>query len=108
MTLDQILDSPQTLRRFSLSPVVLRLMVEAARPEPDFQVLAEIIRADPALAATVLSLVNSPFYGQAQKVSDIQRAAVVLGARELFKTALLVSLRQDQERALSEKGHDPA
>ena len=108
MTLDQILDSPQTLRRFSLSPVVLRLMVEAARPEPDFQVLAEIIRADPALAATVLSLVNSPFYGQAQKVSDIQRAAVVLGARELFKTALLVSLRQDQERALSEKGLDPA
>lgn len=108
MTLDQILDSPQTLRRFSLSPVVLRLMVEAAKPEPDFQVLAEIIRADPALAATVLSLVNSPFYGQAQKVSDIQRAAVVMGARELFKTALLVSLRQDQERALNGKGHDPA
>ncbi len=108
MPLDQILDSPQTLRRFSLSPVVLRLMTEAARPEPDFQVLAEIIRADPALAATVLSLVNSPFYGQAQKVSDIQRAAVVLGARELFKTALLVSLRQDQERALDKEGRDPA
>ena len=108
MTLDQILDSPQTLRRFSLSPVVLRLMVEAAKPEPDFQVLAEIIRTDPALAATVLSLVNSPFYGQAQKVSDIQRAAVVLGGRELFKTALLVSLRQDQEKGLREQGIDPA
>lgn len=39
MTLDQVVESPQTLRRFSPSPVVLRLMIEAARSEPDFQVL---------------------------------------------------------------------
>ncbi|MCM0756564.1 GGDEF domain-containing protein [Desulfovibrio aminophilus] len=108
MTLDQVVDSPQTLRRFSPSPVVLRLMVEAARPEPDFQILAEIIRADPALAATILALVNSPFFGLPKKVSDIQRAAVVLGSRELLKTALLVSLRKDREQALLESGYDAA
>lgn len=106
MTLDQVVESPQTLRRFSPSPVVLRLMIEAARSEPDFQVLAGIIRADPALATTILALVNSPFFGLAKKVSDIQRATVVLGARELLKTALLVSLRKEQEQTLCESGYD--
>ena len=42
--------------------------------------MGETIRLDPALATTILNLVNSAFYGLPQKVTDLNRAALVLGS----------------------------
>ncbi len=78
----------------SFSPVTSRLIREVVREEPDFDDIASIIGMDPALAAMVLTLVNSPYYGFTQKCTDLQRAAVVLGTQEILKLALTVSFHK--------------
>ncbi len=101
-----LLNSPHLLQKISLSPVMLRLMQEAIKPEPDIAVMGEIIRLDPALATTVLNLVNSAFYSLPQKVTDLQRAALVLGSREILKVAVSMTLHKDLENGFPERYYD--
>lgn len=101
-----LLNSPHLLQKISLSPVMLRLMQEAIKPEPDFAVMGETIRLDPALATTVLNLVNSAFYSLPQKVTDLNRAALVLGSREILKVAVSMTLHKDLERGFPECHYD--
>jgi diguanylate cyclase (GGDEF)-like protein len=101
-----LLNSPHLLQKISLSPVMLRLMQEALKPEPNFAVMAETIRLDPALATTVLNLVNSAFYSLPQKVTDLHRAALVLGSREILKMAVSMSLHKDLEKAFPDCDYD--
>jgi len=101
-----LLNSPHLLQKISLSPVMLRLMQEAVKPEPDFGVMAETIRLDPALATTVLNLVNSAFYGLPQKVTSLDRAVAVLGSRELLKVAVAMSLQKDLEQGFPDCHYD--
>ncbi|MDP3426089.1 MAG: HDOD domain-containing protein, partial [Humidesulfovibrio sp.] len=101
-----LLNSPHLLQKISLSPVMLRLMQEAVKSEPDFAVMAETIRLDPALATTVLNLVNSAFYGLPQKVTDLHRAVSVLGSRELLKVAVAMSLQKDLEHGFPDCEYD--
>ncbi|SNR68738.1 diguanylate cyclase (GGDEF) domain-containing protein [Humidesulfovibrio mexicanus] len=101
-----LLNSPHLLQRLSLSPVMLRLMQEALKPEPDFGVMGETLRLDPALATTVLNLVNSAFYGLPQKVTDLSRAALVLGSREILKVAVSMTLHKDLESGFPECHYD--
>jgi len=101
-----LLNSPHLLQKISLSPVMLRLMQEAIKPEPDFAVMGETIRLDPALATTVLNLVNSAFYGLPQKVTDLHRAALVLGSREILKVAVSMTLHKDLENGFPESRYD--
>ncbi|MBU1228565.1 MAG: HDOD domain-containing protein [Proteobacteria bacterium] len=101
-----LLNSPHLLQKISLSPVMLRLMQEAVKPEPDFGVMAETIRLDPALATTTLNLVNSAFYGLPQKVTDLNRAVSVLGSREMLKVAVVMSLQKDLEHGFPDCEYD--
>ena len=52
-------------------------------PNSSFNQLSEILEADPAIAAQVLKMANSPYYGMSGKVSSIQHASVVLGQKTL-------------------------
>ncbi len=101
-----LLNSPHLLQKISLSPVMLRLMQEAVKPEPDFSVMAETIRLDPALATTVLNLVNSAFYSLPQKVTDLSRAVSVLGSREILKVAVAMTLHKDLENGFPDCEYD--
>jgi len=92
--------------RASFSPVTTRLIREVVREEPDFNEIAAIIGMDPALAAMVLTLVNSPYYGFTQKCTDLQRAAVVLGTQEILKLALTVSFHKTLAPAKKRGGGD--
>ncbi|WP_461209689.1 diguanylate cyclase [Desulfocurvus sp. DL9XJH121] len=77
-------------------PVMAQLLRELVKPAPDFTDIAQVIGMDPIMSAAVLNLVNSPFYGLTQRVTSLERAAVVLGTKEILKIALSVSyLRQD-------------
>jgi len=75
----------------SFPPATLHLLKELVKTEPNFDEIAKTIKLDPGLAATVLGLVNSPFYALPQHVTDLKKAAVVLGTRELLKTTLTAS-----------------
>ena len=77
----------------TFSPATAQLLQEAVKSEPNFGVIASILRLDPALATAILSLVNSPYYGQTSKISDVQRAAIILGDNEILRIALSLSLQ---------------
>ncbi|MBI3794573.1 MAG: HDOD domain-containing protein [Nitrospinae bacterium] len=50
--------------------------------------IAESIKADPSLTGLVLKAVNSPFYGVAEKISDIYRAFLFLGANKIISIVM--------------------
>ncbi|MFW6324064.1 MAG: HDOD domain-containing protein, partial [Desulfovibrionales bacterium] len=90
----------------SFPAVLAELIQEAVKENPDFKKIARIMSLDPALSATVISLVNSPFYGLSQEVHDLQRAAVVLGKKEILKLVLSVSFQNKFTEQLKKSGQD--
>lgn len=54
-----------------------------ANPDSSFKELADILETDQAIAAKVLKIANSPYYGLSGKVSSIQHASIVLGHKTL-------------------------
>lgn len=89
--LKTILTSARQSLEQTFPPAMAQLLRELVKPEPSFGAIAEIIKLDPAMSAAVLNLVNSPFYGLSQGITDLERAAVVLGTHEILKIALSVS-----------------
>ncbi len=86
-------------------PVTSRLLHELLGARPDFQKIAEILKLDPMLSATVLNIVNSAFYALPQKATSVERAAVILGTREIGKIAMSAflircTLHQKEDEAL--------
>ncbi|MBU1003854.1 MAG: HDOD domain-containing protein [Proteobacteria bacterium] len=95
MTGTSILRSVKKGLEQAFPPVMAQLLRELVKPNPDFADIAKVIGMDPVMTAAVLNLVNSPFYGLTQKVTTLQRAAVVLGTKEILKIALSVSFVKD-------------
>jgi HD-like signal output (HDOD) protein len=62
---------------------VLKAREIIANPRSDFKDLATLFETDQAIAARILKLANSPYYGFGGKVSSIQRASVILGHKTL-------------------------
>ena len=62
---------------------VLKAREIMANPNSDFKELGELLETDQAIAAKVLKLANSSYYGLSGKVSSIQHASVVLGHKSL-------------------------
>jgi HD-like signal output (HDOD) protein len=62
---------------------VLKAREIMANPNSDFKELGELLETDQAIAAKVLKLANSSYYGLSGKVSSIQHASVVLGHKAL-------------------------
>lgn len=58
-------------------------------PNSSTKKVAELIETDQAIAAKVLKMANSAYYGMSGKVSSIQHAAVVLGDRALGELVTL-------------------
>jgi HD-like signal output (HDOD) protein len=73
-TVGQLPPMPQT---------VLKAREVMANPSSDFKELGELLETDQAIAAKVLKLANSSYYGLSGKVGSIQRASVVLGHKAL-------------------------
>ncbi|NCC24306.1 MAG: diguanylate cyclase [Deltaproteobacteria bacterium] len=88
-------------------PVTTKLLKELVNPDPDLKRIGELIGMDPGLTSTILSLANSPIYGQAHKIADIQRATVVLGNKEILKIALSLSFQKNTKAFMARKGTDP-
>ncbi len=53
--------------------------------------VADVISKDTSLAAKLLKLVNSPFYGLPQRIDSISRAVMVIGGQEVSTLALGIS-----------------
>jgi putative nucleotidyltransferase with HDIG domain len=82
----------------SLPSIVLDLIASFEREDLDASVLAEKMSRDQALAAKMLRLANSSFYGLPAKVRTVREAIVVLGfdsARALAVASSLIDAFSD-------------
>lgn len=68
------------------------------------EMLQKVIATDPALAARILKIANSPFYGISRSVRTLSTAVTILGYRSLRNLVLAVSSKAVYKRfGLTEK-----
>ncbi len=89
----------------SLPGVAMRAYELAQAADGNEEELGRVVRGDPALSARILSMVNSGYYGLAQKVGSIQHALVILGFEEIAELALMLSSESVFRSTSIEQGH---
>jgi len=85
------------LTSLETSRFTLLRMIE--NPEPDFEALSQAISADVALSFRLLSYLNAPYFGLAQKVTSIKQAVVLLGWTKLKNWLRAVLLAEMSDKA---------
>ena len=80
-----------------LSPIVLSVLKLTEASPLSARDLGELISGDEALAAKVLRVANSAYYGRARSVSDIRAATTLLGFREVRALAIAISMQREAE-----------
>jgi HD-like signal output (HDOD) protein len=69
---------------------ILKAREIMTNPDSDFKELANLFETDQAIAAKILKLANSPYYGYSGKITSIQRASVILGHRTLVELLTVI------------------
>lgn len=77
-----------------LPHVVTTLSNLTADPESTMKDFEDVIKMDPVLVSRLLQLVNSPFFGLAQKVDSISRAVAFLGMKNLSNLVVTDALKK--------------
>lgn len=86
----------QVLQGISVPPqpqIMVDLQMEQIMPNPDLRSIAKLISQDPGLSGALLKIVNSPYFGLANKVSSIQRAVNLLGSRSVINMINALSIK---------------
>ncbi len=83
---DNIIDLP------TLPQVVSTLINVINDPHSDASIINNIVEHDPALAARILKLVNSSFYGLSRHIDSIQQAVVILGFNTIRSLSISASV----------------
>ena len=87
--LEQILDGADDLP--ALPQVVMRVLDLTVDPKATTADLERIIGMDQALAARILELANSSYYGLPRRISTLREAVVFLGAKTLRNQAATIT-----------------
>lgn len=88
----------------SLPEVTTKIVQVVEDPRATAHDMHEIIEADPALAAKILKVVNSAFYGLSSQIASLDRAIVMLGLSATKNIALAASLsRMFRAEAVSDQ-----
>lgn len=81
-------------------PAIALKILEAVRHNDNsFNELADIVMADPALAARIMKLANSSLYGLPNRVDSLDKATSVIGTQNLKNIALSFVIIQDYQDA---------
>jgi len=75
----------------SFPDIYFKIIEAINSPQSSAEYLAEIVSKDPSLAAKLLKLANSSFYGTSQPVETVSRAITIIGTKELAMLALGIS-----------------
>lgn len=76
----------QLLRGVLIPPrpqLLVELLNEQGKPDPDLRRISNLIRTDVALAAGTLKVVNSPYYGLTRRISSVDHAVRLMGLRNV-------------------------
>ncbi len=88
-TLEQILDGAADLA--ALPQVVMRVMDLTTDPKATAGDLEKVIGMDQALAAKILTLANSSYYGMPRQVTTLREAVVFLGFKTVRNLAMTLT-----------------
>jgi HD-like signal output (HDOD) protein len=77
----------------TLPAAATRALAVVNDPNSNARDLSRIIESDPALATSLLKMVNSSFYGGGQKITNLNMAVSRLGMRQTQNLILAVSVR---------------
>ena len=84
LTQEQIRHALQGISVPPQPQIMVDLQMEQVMPDPDLKVIARLISQDPGLSGSLLKVVNSPFFGLANRISSIQQAVNLLGVRRVI------------------------
>ncbi len=93
-----ILDVKQLGLVRSIPTVALRLIEAMKDPESSIQSIAEIVKADPAIAARILTTANSTMFGGTTEIKSLDRCILRLGKHTVCCLALSFSLTNFSNR----------
>jgi len=86
--------------------IVLKAQEVMAKPNAGFKEIGAIIETDQAIAARVLRMANSSYYGLSGMVTSVHQASVVLGLKTLAELILLLGTSKLLDRELKGYGVD--
>jgi HD-like signal output (HDOD) protein len=76
-------------------PIALeRIAQEMGKAEPDFRHLTQIISSDVALAAGLIKLANSPYFGAQRRVASVSEALILLGLDTASQAVACIALAE--------------
>lgn len=75
----------------SFPDIYFQILAVLRSPTSSAKKIAEVVSRDPSLAAKLLKLVNSPFYGFPSRIDSLPRAVALVGGNELSTLALGIS-----------------
>jgi putative nucleotidyltransferase with HDIG domain len=86
--------------------VVIKIQQLMADPNSMTKQVSDVIESDQAIAAKVLKIANSAFYGLSGKVSSIQHASIVLGYRTLGEIVNMAAFSGALEKKMPGYGYE--
>jgi len=89
-TAEQLVQNTQDI--ISLPAAYIRLKQVVDSEESNMADVAEVVSLDPGLAARLLRIANSAFFGLPSQVDTITRATSILGTRQIHDLALATSV----------------
>jgi len=78
----------------SLPDAVVRLLELIDDPHSGNSEIAEVVLHDPGLAASILKLVNSAYYGFSSKIGSVSHAINLIGRNELRNVAMAAGMAE--------------
>lgn len=90
----------------SPSKVYQEMSAAMCEREPSIKRIAEIVEGDPGMTTKVLQLVNSSYFGLAQRVVSVERALVYLGLEVVRSIALTQRLFSAAEGGIVVPGYE--
>jgi len=84
LTKDQIQAILQGIKIPPQPQILVDLQMEQVMPDPDINHIAQLISKDVALAATILKVVNSPFYGLSNTITSVHQAVTLIGLNSVI------------------------
>ena len=76
----------------TLPSTVTRLLAMFEDKSSNVSLVTEVIHRDPSLAAKILKVANSAYYGFSQKISDLERAVALLGFNMVKSLAVSIGV----------------
>ena len=89
----QLLECLEKCTTLPSPPVVAMRILDLSRdPDVDIGKVADVVSMDPALAAKILRIANSPIYAMRRKTENLRQAIMLLGLNGTLTMALSFSL----------------